>query len=314
MRERVRWIPALLVILSLVVFLLYRYLPAKRAATPEAGLKAVSSASKGVATTSNVAPGSAAGDQVPPGQAGRNPVDDGLAFDRPRSSGEPAPRYLPSPAPPLPGRTFEGVVLDARSKAPLVARVWISIPGNRDGTRESSTASDGRFALVVPIASQYGAYAIARGYDPYNIPNLTTNRDSNHLEILLERQLLLRGKIVDAQLKGIPASHVWLNPEVGGKPVGSTLANDEGSFVLFRNLVPGSYLLQAYHPEYEDGSLAVSIPAAEEVVLQLNRSVRIGSISGRVMDTGGLPVNGARIMIGNRINQIADQTVTTGNG
>jgi hypothetical protein len=214
----------------------------------------------------------------------------------------------------LPGLTFEGVVLDARDRTPVESSVAVASLGISEGRRQITTGSDGKFKITVPLATRYGVFAFARGYADYSIPALATTGSYYHLEILLQPRIILRGRVIDEQMRAISGSQIALKSENDPKPVARSVTDKEGKFILLRGLATGLYILEASHVTFESGRATLELPTMEELVLVLKRPPNQGSVYGTASERNRRRVEGARILLSSQVSDASNQSIADKQG
>ena len=213
--------------------------------------------------------------------------------------------------------TFEGG--EPAAGAALLLRSAIGIPvimGGTFGRSDAIADARGRYEIIKGEAGkQYSVQASLAGYVTSLSQSfqLVPGRDQEDVNLVLKKGLSLSGKVVDEKQNPISGAKVSARKEGGGTfvmdfsqnvPVGkgqeAALTDNEGAFVL-DGLEAGMYKIKATAKGYsqsEVGGIRLSSGTAPEplkIVLQAGIT-----ISGRVGDGSGNPLQGAKVRASGR--------------
>ena len=216
------------------------------------------------------------------------------------------------------GVELAGGVVDNEGHPIEDASVWLLDPGESIARQkadpahkrepECRTARDGSFRLsdLAPrTAVRLGVNA--EGYQP-SVVDLEEVGGSGHVRIVLTRQGLLSGRVLDPDDLPVAGARVLLTPAddpagVVGERLGmdaerSTKSDEDGIFEL-DELEGGTYRLEAYGDGFLSSDLQTMdvVPGSpvEDVELHLRRGA---SVEGQVLTDAGEPVEGAVVLFG----------------
>lgn len=182
---------------------------------------------------------------------------------------------------PLSGASLRPEVFEARG---LPALVGESMAG--------TSAADGSFALGPLPAGAIGLAVSHRGYATERVPAAVRSRQSTDLrDVVLEAGLAIRGRVRDRDGTALPGVLVRAEPARGGEGATSDGETDgEGAFLL-SGLPAGAYgvVAEAAGFAHARASATAGGPPVE-IVMDAG-----GTISGRVVDAEGRPVEGATV-------------------
>ncbi|MEM1177045.1 MAG: carboxypeptidase regulatory-like domain-containing protein [Acidobacteriota bacterium] len=193
------------------------------------------------------------------------------------------------------GERLEGRVT-ARDGQPL-SDVEITATGSRvhwtsGAVPQQATASsdaDGRFELDGLVAEQ--VYDISGRLPGWDGERITTTPEDGPVELRLERQVKVRGRVIDARGHPVHGASVTFHRH----HIGLAARTDEDGRFEHRT-APGTYQLVAsgetYRPWVRDELNVETGMADLEITLETGLS-----ISGRVLDPSGEPVSGAGLRL-----------------
>lgn len=168
------------------------------------------------------------------------------------------------------------------------------------------TGADGHFLLERVEDGEYYLATEAPGYAPREMP-LTIGPETQALEITLEQLVNLQLRLLDSSGKSMPETRVSLRLQgqgVAGQRFPRPQTDREGRLTI-KDLIPGSYLLQAVVP----GSGYALIPQIEigpggveraEVRLQPGGTLRV---LAREDNPGGTPLGGVQLLTAYRVGE-----------
>ncbi len=213
---------------------------------------------------------------------------------------------------------LSGVVMDARTKAPLEA-VLVRISPILEGASraEMESRQDGTFSLVVPQAPRYEVRATAKGYRGYSQTGLVADSSRSDLVLALSPYWEISGVVLDEKSRPVEGAAVWVRTasQTTRQSRASSRTDRWGRFVLEGWIGAGSYLVGASHPSYRSQDpVRLEVPEELEATLHLQSAPleERGSISGRVIDAEGLPVASAQLSLVNAEDFMTLQTALTG--
>ncbi|HEX5715070.1 MAG TPA: carboxypeptidase regulatory-like domain-containing protein [Thermoanaerobaculia bacterium] len=208
------------------------------------------------------------------------------------------PKLSPEPTAGRPARpgTVTGKVVDARTGKPIAgALVWSGLPPDLPPVR---TAEDGTFSLPVLAAGKSFGVA-APGYEMSEPQPASPGK---RVAVALKRTAAIRGQVVDKAGAPIAGAVIEIRPGPAWNR-GSSLymshlfSRADGSF-SFHGLLPGgAYRLVAHRRGYGRSEVEVKTspagqPTPARIVLGSGTTV-----TGRVVDEGGNPIEGAEILM-----------------
>jgi protocatechuate 3,4-dioxygenase beta subunit len=115
------------------------------------------------------------------------------------------------------------------------------------------------------------------------------------LNVQLESSHAVSGRVTDGAGNPVPGVAVFAFGVSGSMANTAAITDSEGRYALNNDLAPGTYTIvipSLFSKGYAPASSAVTVPAENAVDFALDMS---GTISGRVVDAGGNPVEGAAI-------------------
>lgn len=194
-----------------------------------------------------------------------------------------------------------GRVLNEAGQPVQLATVTAQSAG---GTQQFSTDAEGNFDFTL-AAGAWTLEAAKEGFLgglPVQVQVARGERQSNVTVVLTEQASQVTGSVVGLRVVGgQPDRRVLADVTVRARPLAgpvlSTTTDGNGQFVL--NLGAGSYVVTAASPGYEiSRPAAVRLGFGESVsglALEMNQAA--SRITGRVLDTAGLAVPDARVVL-----------------
>jgi protocatechuate 3,4-dioxygenase beta subunit len=170
------------------------------------------------------------------------------------------------------------------------------------------TDKEGRFTIAAPPPAQAAnVVARAQGYldGKSDELKLQPGEDLKALVVTLRQGAVLEGKVTDAAGKPLPGALIRsIEADESGGVSSWRLASSEPTSTLedgaFRieNVRTGKLVVQASHPAYLSASKN-AIETSEGSAVQLTFALTSGAVlEGKVLDTSGSPVQGARVRFG----------------
>ncbi|MFP2928607.1 carboxypeptidase regulatory-like domain-containing protein [Pyxidicoccus sp. 3LG] len=192
-----------------------------------------------------------------------------------------------------PEHVLAGRVLGPEGLGLEGARIDLMGPG-RSGADEPRTGPDGRFEVRELTGDTYDLRVERPGYLPV-LREVRLPR-SEPLELTLYPAAAVAVKVYGA--RGAPVEEASISLTLVGEGRGETVreegTNAQGS-VHFGGLVPGSYIVKARAPGYLN-SEPVPVEAWREDAVPVTLTLREGlTLSGRVRDARGAPVDQAEV-------------------
>lgn len=186
-------------------------------------------------------------------------------------------------------RAFARLLMRTGSPPPRSVEV-LSTTTSEDGEFELGAVPEGRFDLVVtgPGLASLEKRLQIEGHD--------TEIDLGHLE--MDRGQVLQGYVRDERNRPIAEASIELviaqaRTVIVDRRVGPVVTSSEGDFVIEGLKPGGNYELRVRHPEFAVQTLTgIVVPAEEPVEIVLRDA---SSLLGRVFDSGGTPIEGARV-------------------
>lgn len=214
------------------------------------------------------------------------------------------------------GGALSGLVLRSDGAPAVGARVGFAKGPYNFRQRETKVGDDGRFSLLgLPETDEGVVDVLAEGQAVHVVQGVTVSSqvDALPLEIMLSREEVITGVVVDVDGAPVPGANVSIvgdrEIDLGGgtmipKPTwerrvadDTMRADDEGRFA-FDNLYRGSFVLRAVHPD--DNALVITQKvdaSARDLRVVLDPLAGGGVVlRGRVTDAfTGLPVTEFRV-------------------
>lgn len=206
------------------------------------------------------------------------------------------------------GAMITGTVVDSGGTPVVGARVRADPQGPSNAVnlnrklQESTRDPDGAFELGPLAPGTYGLHAWID--DRESSPEIIDTRatDSRGLTLVLEPQGQLFGKVVDPEGRPVSRAFLVLRPRSdGGGPArrNAGFSNSEGGFRI-QPVRPGSYRLEAQHPDFEPVDLDLELPGTEafQQVVRFEhwKALEEGAfVTGLVVDASGFPVADADV-------------------
>lgn len=179
-----------------------------------------------------------------------------------------------------------GMVLDEEGNAPEEVILRVLPKGTLDEPLDAAVLEDGSFEEVL-APGEYALEVRAHGYLPQRVDGVVVSAGEEVRGVLLtlSRGLSLRGQVTS---EGAPVQDALVVVEGNGFLLWvEALAGD---FVV-EGLLPGSYEVRAFHPEF--GSDERIAHAGADVALEL----RGRTLEGTVLDGRGVPVADAEVHV-----------------
>lgn len=199
-----------------------------------------------------------------------------------------------------PPETVRGKVSDARTGKPIAgALVWSGLPPDLPPVR---TAEDGTFSLPV-LASGRSLGVAAPGY---GMSEPQPASPAKQVAVALKRTAAVQGQVVDRAGEPIARAAIQISPGPFRDRNLSSLgymsqifSRADGSFSIHGLLPGGAYRVAAHRHGYGRSEIEVRVaPAGHHTTAR----IVLGSgatVTGRVVDEGGNPVEGAEVILVN---------------
>jgi protocatechuate 3,4-dioxygenase beta subunit len=182
---------------------------------------------------------------------------------------------------PISGATLRPETFEGRGLPALVGE-----------TMAGSSGADGSFALGPLPAGSLGLLVSHRGHANGRVEAVVRSRQAADLrDVALETGLAVRGRVRDREGAGLPGILVRAEPARGGEGATADAETDaDGAFSL-SGLPAGAYAVVAEAAGFARARASATAGGAPvEIVMDVG-----GTISGRVVDAEGRPVEGATV-------------------
>ena len=173
------------------------------------------------------------------------------------------------------------------------------------GPTQLSTDSGGFYSLSVD-PGVYNVSAVQSGlmpsHDTVTVPALTTV--TKDFILVQAEPFTVEGHVVDSQGHPVPGATVRLTQSDAGVPgILETTTDSVGFYTITEN--PGSYdgpyTVDVFASGFDDPNVSIPPIPNGATITQNITVLRIGILSGRVTDTNGTPLVGARVLVGTGI-------------
>jgi protocatechuate 3,4-dioxygenase beta subunit len=203
------------------------------------------------------------------------------------------------------GNPIEGAVVQASIEPENGGLFDIILSRSRPPVDEVVTDSGGQFLLTRLGPGLYNFHVEASGYQDHDEIKVRVTAGQNRDKIFtLKPGHVIRGlvrgprdepiagaKVRASQLGGV--AHPGTNARVTFDD--GSVTTDEQGFFLFDTLAEGSFMLIAWHPDYQSAQRKDVHPSDQEVILKLAHGSRL---VGTVTEVGsGAPIRGASISV-----------------
>lgn len=219
-------------------------------------------------------------------------------------------------------RGIAGLVTDVEGNPVEGARVWLEVPGvprslflmdPRSALEATYSDAEGSFFLQAPArGGNMGLEIVAARTDTGRgrmaLPEKSGEGDWPSVQLVLEPGLTLRGRVVDSEGAAVPRARVTAvrvveqnNPEfqvitkILPADSGRTAYSSQDGGYELRDLDPGTYQLSVaahgYAKQLIEGVEILAAETTQDVLLEAGKS-----ISGRVVDFTGVPLEGVEVL------------------